>query len=81
MDLPMDLNLDVMARYVSQLSNYSVKAYVEADVRLAWRDPSHRIEAALVGQNLVHDSHAEFNQAGQRSDIKRGVYASLTVRF
>jgi iron complex outermembrane receptor protein len=81
MDLPMDLTLDVMGRYVSQLSNYPVKAYVEADVRLAWRDPSHRIEAALVGQNLVHDSHAEINQAAQRSDIKRGVYASLTVRF
>jgi len=81
LDLPWNLTLDATGRFVSGLSDYQVKRYVEADVRLAWRDPSRRWEAAVVGQNLVHKSHPEFNAAGARSEIQRGVYASLTCRF
>ena len=80
-DLPWNLTLDATARFVSGLSAYQIRRYVEADVRIAWRDPSRRWEAAVVGQNLVHKSHAEFNAANQRSEIQRGVYASLTCRF
>jgi len=71
----------VIGRYVSGLSAFPVNDYIEADVRLAWRDNSRRWEAAVVGQNLVHASHPEFNTAAQRSEIQRGVYASLTCRF
>ena len=81
LDLPWNLTLDATGRFVSGLPAYQVKKYVEADVRLAWRDPSRRWEAAVVGQNLLHKSHPEFNAAGQRSEIQRGVYASLTCRF
>jgi iron complex outermembrane receptor protein len=81
LDLPWNLTLDVTGRYVSGLSAYQVDDYIEADVRLAWRDNSRRWEAAVVGQNLVHASHPEFNTAAQRSEIPRGVYASLTCRF
>jgi hypothetical protein len=35
----------------------------------------------VVGQNLLHKSHPEFETAQNRSEIQRGVYASLTVRF
>ena len=81
MDLPENLTLDVIGRYVSRLSASPVDPYVEMDVRLAWRDPSRHIEVAIVGQNLVHESHAEFNAPAQRSEIPRGVYGSVTVRF
>lgn len=81
MDLPWNLTLDLMGRYVGGMTAFDVDSYVEMDVRLAWRDPSGQWEAAVVGQNLLHKSHAEFNAAASRSEIERGVYASLTCRF
>jgi len=81
MDLPENLTLDVIGRYVDRLPAYAVDSYIEMDVRLAWQDPARHVEVALVGQNLLHESHAEFSPAAQRSEIQRGVYGSLTVRF
>lgn len=81
MDLTPEVALDVMARYVSGLRAYDVEGYVQADVRLAWQDPSQRFEAALVGQNLMRDSHPEFNAKASRSEIQRGAYLSLLWRF
>ncbi len=81
MDLPGSLTLDVTGRYVGGLPAFDLPSYVEVDVRLAWRDPSRRIEAAVVGQNLVHAAHGEFDVASKRSDLQRGVYGSLTVQF
>jgi iron complex outermembrane receptor protein len=81
MDLTAELALDVMARYVSGLRAFDVEGYVQADVRLAWQDPSRKFEAALVGQNLMRDSHPEFNAKASRSEIQRGAYLSLLWRF
>jgi iron complex outermembrane receptor protein len=81
LDLPWNLSLDTIGRYVSKLKAFDVDAYFEADVRLAWRNRSRRFEVALVGQNLLHDSHPEFQVASQRNEIQRGVYLSLTWRF
>lgn len=81
MDLPENLTLDVIGRYVDRLPAYLVDSYVEMDVRLAWQLPARHVEVAVVGQNLLHDSHAEFSNPTQRSEIQRGVYGSVTVRF
>ncbi|HLY09270.1 MAG TPA: TonB-dependent receptor [Planctomycetota bacterium] len=81
MDLPWNFSFDVTARYVGDVQAYQVEEYAEADVRIAWQDSAKRMEAAVVGQNLVHPSHAEFQTAAQRSEIQRGVYASLTWHF
>lgn len=81
MDLPWNLQLDATARYVGELPAFDLKSYIEADVRIAWSDPGRRFEAALVGQSLVHKSHAEFDVETNRSEIQRGVYASLSWRF
>jgi len=80
-DLPWNLSLDTIGRYVSELKAFDVDSYFEADVRLAWRDRSRRFEVALVGQNLLHESHPEFQVASQRNEVQRGVYLSLTWRF
>jgi hypothetical protein len=56
-----------------------VAAYAELDVRVAWR-PAPAIEAAVTGQNLLHEHHAEFGPPGSRGQIQRGVYASITWR-
>jgi len=81
MDLPENLTLDLIGRYVDRLPAFAVDSYIEMDVRLAWQDPARHVEVALVGQNLLHDSHAEFSPVAQRSELQRGVYGSLTVRF
>ena len=80
-DLPADLSLDLVGRYVSSLPAFDVEAYAEADVRLSWRDASRRFEVALVGQNLAHESHAEFEAPSKRSEIQRGAYLDLSWRF
>jgi iron complex outermembrane receptor protein len=81
MDLPANLTMDVTGRYVSRLPAFDLKAYIEVDVRLAWRNDARTVEAAVVGQNLAHTTHAEFDVATKRSAFQRGVYASLTCRF
>lgn len=81
MDLGEDVALDLMARYVSRLPGYPADAYVEVDVRLAWRVPGTGMEIALVGQNLVHRHHEETSSDRTGAELERGGYASLTWRF
>ena len=49
---------DVTARYVDQLQPFDIGAYTELGSRLAWR-PTLDWEVALIGSNLLHDSHLE----------------------
>jgi len=49
-------------------------------VRLAWR-PSPKLEFSIVGQNLLHDHHAEFGAAAARQEIERGVYGKVLWRY
>jgi len=83
MDLPHNLSLDGTLRYVDSLPALHISSYVSLDVRLGWR-PVKNLELALVGQNLLHEQHAEFNPsfiATQRAEIERGVYGKITWRF
>ncbi len=81
LDVGSDLMLDVVGRYVSRLKAFDIDGYIESDVRVAWRLPEKNIELALVGQNLVHETHAEFNAKASRSDMERGVYLSFLWGF
>jgi iron complex outermembrane recepter protein len=81
MDLPYDLTLDVMARYVSRLTAVPADAYVEGDIRLAWRMPGTSLELALVGQNVVHEHHEELSSDQTGSELERAGYVSLTWRY
>jgi len=80
-DLNADMSLDVVGRYVSRLPAFDLDSYIETDLRLAWRNPARTLEAAVVGQNLIHESHAEFQREAARSEIQRAVYLSLTWNF
>lgn len=53
-----------------------ILAYLEADIRLALALGSG-LELALVGQNLLHDKHAEFRQAASsaHASVPRGFHA------
>lgn len=80
MDLPWNLTMDLMGRYVSRLPAFDVDAYVEADVRLAWRHAASGLEAAVVGQNLHRRAHEETQTADVRSEMGRAAYLSVTWR-
>ena len=52
------LTVDGFARYVDELEHQRIDDYTELNFRLGWRAlPS--LELALVGADLLHDSHAE----------------------
>jgi iron complex outermembrane recepter protein len=80
LDITHRWQFDAQLRYVDNVE--TSPAYVEADVRLAWR-PTNRLELAVVGQNLLHESHREFRQAtsAAHAAVPRGVYAKLTWRY
>jgi iron complex outermembrane receptor protein len=78
-DLRPGVRLNVMGRYVDALPRTSIPAYVEADVTLQW-DVRPWAELALVGQNLVHDRHAEFGGGTIVEEFDRGVFLTLTLR-
>ena len=82
-DLPHDLQLDVIPRYVGGLSALDVEAYVELDARLAWH-PWANAEISLTGQNLLHRSHLEFAPSlaiTEATRVERGGYLMVVMRF
>jgi len=87
MDLPANLELDAGLRWVGTLHNNNgatlgtVPSYFELDVRLGWR-PTKNLELSIVGQNLLHDHHAEYGfPSPAREEIERSVYGKVTWQF
>lgn len=83
MDLPGEVELDMFLRYVDRLSEPDVDSYIELDVRVA-RELIKGLELAVVGQNLLHDEHLEFDEgllAPRGTESERGVYGQLTWRY
>lgn len=81
MDLPAELGFDLSFRRASELPAQRVPGYSSVDARLAW-SPSARIELAAVGQNLLDAQHVEFGGGSpSRTDVERGFYAQLSLRW
>ena len=78
-DLPGRLELDAWLRYVDRLPQPRTPAYTELDLRLGWR-ATDRLELSLVGQNLLHDQHAEFWTVVPK-EVERSFYGKATWRF
>lgn len=82
-DLPRDVEIDAISRYVDRFTTQSVDDYLTLDLRLGWR-PKENLDIALMGQNLLDDTHVEFDPTGVGSvptRIQRGAYAKVTWRF
>jgi iron complex outermembrane receptor protein len=81
-DLPKELSLNLQFRYVEALPHLAVDSYVEMDARLGWRVFTS-IEVAVVGRNLLHDSHPEFKSelSNVYTEVERDVSVSLVWRF
>ena len=57
-----NVTVDAFARYVDDLPRPQVPSYTELNLRLGWR-PLPGLELALVGADLLDDSHAEAGAA------------------
>lgn len=78
-DLTRHFEFDPAFRYVSRITNptQAVPGYSELDSRLAWK-PRPKIELSVVGQNLLHDHHAEFGVLPALQEIERTVFGRIT---
>ena len=80
LDLSAKWECDATLRYVAPINMSSVPGYAEADLRLGWR-PTAAWELSLLGQNLLHARHPEFNSPGTRRELQRAVYGKASWRF
>ena len=80
LDLSAHWECDASLRYVAQISSQSLPGYAEADLRLGWR-PTPAWEISLLGQNLLHSQHPEFNTPGTRRELQRTLYGKVSWRF
>ena len=81
LDLDRRFELDVRWRSVGALPHPAVPAYSEASARLGWH-ANNRVDLAVVGDDLLHAQHAEFNPvAAGFEEFQRSVRAVLTTRF
>jgi iron complex outermembrane recepter protein len=74
MNLPGNVEVDPLVRYVSALPAQNTPEYKEMDLRIAWK-PVSGLEVSVVGQNLFHRRHREF---GQAFEVQRGVYGKVS---
>lgn len=78
---PMDLWLvDGFLRYVGGLSNFSIPAYTELNLRVA-HQLTPGLEISLSGQNLLAAHHPEFGAANTRSEVERSALLGFTWRW
>jgi iron complex outermembrane receptor protein len=79
LDLPLHLQLDVVARYLDNLhktiATAAVPSYFTFDARLAYVIKG--LEIAVTGQNLADKNHTEFGTL----KMPRSVYAKIIARF
>jgi iron complex outermembrane receptor protein len=80
LDLPAHLRVDGVFRYLGAIATGQVPAYAELDAKLTWQ-PLAALDVSVVGQNLLHDHHAEFGAPMRRAAIERGVYGMAQWHF
>lgn len=79
--LPHRIEFGQTLRYVDQLTRPAVPAYLELDLRLAWR-PLPGLEISLNGMNLLDSAHPEFAGGGPlQPEVERSVYAKVLWLF
>lgn len=87
MDLPWRTELDTSFRWIDTVHNNNggvagtVPAYAEMDVRLGWH-ATKNLEISIVGQNLLHDQHAEAGFPGSTQEqIVRSIFGKIAWKF
>jgi iron complex outermembrane recepter protein len=80
-DLPGNIKLDTIFRYMDDLPDPYVPSYMVVDINLGWR-PVDYLELSISGQNLMDHQHPEFRPASPTPrEIERSFYAKATYRW
>lgn len=83
-DICDDVELDVIARYVDQLSGFPVDSYFTADVRVGWH-LTPNMELSLIGRHLLDAEHPEFGFDGftgnVATEVEREFYGMVSLRY
>jgi len=79
-DLPKRVEADAVLRAVAALPNPPVPGYTELTLRAGWGHGG-ALELSIVGDNLLHGTHQEFQIGGPPESIERSVYAQVTWRL
>lgn len=75
------LELSGYLRYVDELPDPRVPAYLTLDLRLSW-SPRPGFEMSLLGRNLLDDRHPEYRAASPyRNEISRSVQLQVTWAY
>lgn len=81
-----DVTVDAFLRHVGELERQQVPDYTEMNLRLGWR-PLPSLELALVGADLLHESHAEAGSAPSNTnpsppppafELERAIWLDVT---
>lgn len=73
LNLPGNVTLDLLFRYVDEIPTYNIPSYYGLDARLGWK-VTPNIELSVVGQNLLDNEHPE-NSA--ENEIPRSFYLKV----
>jgi iron complex outermembrane receptor protein len=80
-DLPGNIEIGFVVRYVDELPEPRVASYWGLDARLAWR-PNEIIEFCIIGQNLLDDQHIEFIPSSPSPrNIEHSIFGKVVCRF
>ena len=74
---------DTSTFFVSPLTAQKVPSYTRLDSQISWKI-SERIALSIVGQNLLKNTHIEFqddSEGSRTTEMKRSGFARLTWRF
>ena len=80
LDLPHHVQFDSILRYVGDLPNPPVPSYLTLDLRLAW-SPHPNFEVAVVGRNLLDETHPEFGSSTLTREVGRSVFGTFKWHF
>jgi iron complex outermembrane receptor protein len=83
LNLPFNIEIDPMLRYVDSINKDSPPAYLAFDLRTAWK-PLQNLEFSLVGQNLLDNQHPEFYDNTfeiRQTQIRRSIFGKVSVSF
>lgn len=81
-NLPYNFEFDAAVYYVSALTAQSVPAYTRVDARIGWH-PAEHFEFSLGGENLLDNSHIEFDSTNESvvpTRVKRSIFGKLVWR-
>jgi iron complex outermembrane recepter protein len=82
-NLGKNVEFDAWLRYVDNLLTSGIPSYLTLDLKIAWR-PLKNLELAVIGQNLLEPSHAEFPSEffnTRTQEIPRSIYGKITWKF